>query len=93
MDPIHAVGQAPAPMYFQRGEILTTIEQAAARREFVLVLRTGDKYPHQGQFVGGSYEFNPQAQTVEVIVEFPNPDLLLRPGLNVTLQSAVRAAR
>ncbi len=37
------------------------------------------------------YEFNPATQTVEVIVEFPNPDLLLRPGLNVTLQSAVRA--
>lgn len=91
LDPIRAIGQAPATMYFQRGEIVTSIEQAAAQREFTLVLPTGDKYPHPGKFVAGSYEFNPATQTVEVIVEFPNPDLLLRPGLNVTLQSAVRA--
>jgi hypothetical protein len=83
LDPIRAIGQAPAAMYFKRGEILTSIEQAAARREFSLVLPTGDKYPHKA--------FNPETQTVEVTVEFPKPDLLLRPGLNVTLQSSIRA--
>ena len=46
-DPIDVVGQAPAAMYFQRGEILTSLEQTAQRREFRLVLPNGDRYPHQ----------------------------------------------
>src|SRR5690606_28260164 len=80
LDPIRAIGKAPAWMYFQRGEIITNIEQAAARREFSLILPTGDRYPHKGRFVAGAYQFDPETQTVEVIIEFPNPDLLLRPG-------------
>jgi membrane fusion protein (multidrug efflux system) len=90
LDPIHVVGQAPVDKYFQRGEKLTSLELAADRREFGLVLPTGDKYPHKGRLVAASYEFNPATQTVDVIAEFPNPDYLLRPGLNVTLQSLVR---
>ena len=89
LDPIDVVGQAPAAMYFQPGEILTSLEKTAQRREFRLVLPNGDKYPHQGRAVAGSYEFN--AETTEVTAEFPNPDYLLRPGLNVTLQSSIRA--
>jgi RND family efflux transporter MFP subunit len=91
LDPIRVIGKAPAAMYFQRGEIITSIEQAATQREFSLLLPTGDRYPHKGRFVAGAYQFDPETQTVEVIIEFPNPDLLLRPGLNVTLQSSVHA--
>jgi RND family efflux transporter MFP subunit len=95
LDPIHVVGQAPAAAFFQRsdqaGEGLQTLEQTAERRDFWLVLPTGDKYPHKGRLVAGAYEFNVASQTTEVTVEFPNPDYLLRPGLGVTLQSFVRA--
>jgi len=91
LDPINVTGQAPASMYFQRGGGLKTLEQTAEQREFELVLPTGDKYPHKGRLVAGAYEFNPATQTTEITVEFPNPDHLLRPGLNVTLQSLVRA--
>lgn len=91
LDPIRVVGQAPASMYFQRGETVTSLEQVAGQREFGLVLPTGDEYPHKGRLVAGSYEFNPETQTTEVTVEFPNPDYLLRPGLAVTLRSSVRA--
>ena len=85
LDPIQVVGQVPAAMYFQRGAFLTSIEQVAEKREFGLVLPTGDKYPHNGRAVAGSYAFDPATQTIEVTVEFANPDYLLRPGLNVTL--------
>jgi hypothetical protein len=78
-------------MYFQRSELHKSLEQGAEQVEFVLVLPNGDKYPHKGRIVAGNYEFSPTAQTVEVTVEFANPDLLLRPGLNVTLQSSIRA--
>jgi multidrug efflux pump subunit AcrA (membrane-fusion protein) len=91
LNPIHVIGHAPVDKYFQRGEKLTSIEQAAERREYGLMLPTGDKYPLKGHLVGGAYEFNPATQTTEVIVEFPNPDYLLRPGLKVTLQSSIRA--
>ena len=91
LDPIHAIGQAPAAMYFQRSGLHKGLEQGAEQVEFALVLPTGDKYPHKGHIVAGDYQFNPAMQTVEVTVEFPNPDLLLRPGLNVTLQSSIRA--
>jgi RND family efflux transporter MFP subunit len=90
LDPIRAIGQAPAVMYFQRSELHKSLEQGAEQVEFGLVLPTGDKYPHKGRIVAGNYEFYPATQTVEVTVEFPNPDLLLRPGLNVTLQSSIR---
>ena len=89
LDPIRVIGQAPAAMYFQRGETVTNLEQVAGQREFGLVLPTGDVYPHKGRLVAGSYEFNPETQTTEVTVEFPNPDYLLRPGLAVTLRSSV----
>jgi RND family efflux transporter MFP subunit len=75
LDPILVVGQAPAAMYFQRGKSLTNIEQVAKLREFGLVLPTGDRYPHKGRLVAGSYEFNPAAQTTEITVEFPNPTI------------------
>jgi hypothetical protein len=55
------------------------------------MLPTGDKYPLKGHLIAGAYEFNPTTQTTAVVIEFPNPDYLLRPGLNVTLQSSMRA--
>ncbi|MCP3470492.1 efflux RND transporter periplasmic adaptor subunit [Bradyrhizobium sp. CCGUVB1N3] len=91
LDPIHVVGQAPAAMYFQRGETVPSIEQIAERREFGIVLPNSDKYPHKGRLAAGSYEFDVATQTTQIAVEFPNPDYLLRPGLNVTLQSLIRA--
>ena len=90
LDPINVIGRPPADKYFQRTEKLTSMEQLAERREFGLTLPTGEMYPLKGHLIGGAYEFNPATQTTEVIVEFPNPDYLLRPGLNVTLQSSIR---
>src|SRR5262245_58385703 len=91
LDPIHVIGQAPAVSYFQRGDMPTNLEQIAEQREFTLILPTGDKYPPKGHLVAGAYAFDPATQTTEVTVEFPNPNLVLRPGLSVTLQSSVRA--
>src|SRR5262245_3693129 len=91
LDPIHVVGQAPAASYFQRGDTSTNLEDIAAQREFSLILPAGDKYPHKGRLVAGAYAFDPGTQTTEITVEFPNPNLVLRPGLSVTLQSSVRA--
>lgn len=90
LDPIHVVGRVPAAMYFQRGEVLKSLEEVAEQREFGLLLPTGDRYPHKGRPAAASYEFNAATQTVEITVEFPNPNFLLRPGLNVVLLSSIR---
>jgi len=95
LDPIRVVGHAPATAYFQRSgqgsEVLKSLEQTAEQRAFDLILPTGDTYPHRGRLVAAGYEFDPATQTVEITVEFPNPDYLLRPGLEVTLRSSIRA--
>jgi RND family efflux transporter MFP subunit len=91
LDPIHVVSRAPAAMYFQRVELNKSLEQGTDQLEFGLVLPTGDKHPHKGRLVATGYEFDRATQTVEATVEFPNPNLLLRPGLNVILQSSLRA--
>ncbi len=70
LDPIQVIGQAPADKYFQRGDVLTGITQAAERREFGLMLPTCDKHPFTAHLVAGTFEFNPATQTTEVIVEF-----------------------
>ena len=94
LDPIRVVGHAPAMAYFQRSgqgsEVLKSLEQTAEQRAFDLILPTGDTYPHRGRLVAAGYEFDPATQTVEITVEFPNPDYLLRPGLEVTLRSSIR---
>ena len=94
LDPIHVVGQVHMAAYFQRssenGGALKTLEQTADQREFELVLPTGGNYPHKGRLVAGAYEFDRATQTAEVVVEFPNPDYLLRPGLSVSLRSLKR---
>ncbi len=56
-----------------------------SRIEVSVTLPTGQKLPQVGRLAGGGYEFDPQTQVMEVLVEIPNPNLLLRPGLAVTL--------
>jgi hypothetical protein len=54
LDPIHVVGRAPAAIYFQRGEKLKSLDQAAEQREFGLILPTSDKYRYKGRLVAGT---------------------------------------
>jgi hypothetical protein len=65
---------------FNWGKALDSIEVS-------VTLPTGQKLPQAGKVAGGAYEFDPQTQVMEVLVEIPNPDLLLRPGLAVTLDA------
>ena len=66
-----------------------TPEKTTKRLEFGLLLPGGNKYPLSGYLVGGSYEFDATMQTVAIAVEFPNPELALRPGLKVWLVSSL----
>jgi RND family efflux transporter MFP subunit len=87
VDPIQVLGEAPFDVYFQIREVRKTDEQVIERLEFSLILPNGERFPHVGKIVAGGYEFNLETQKIEILLEFPNPDYLLRPGLTVTLQS------
>ena len=58
---------------------------------FSLILPNGERFPQVGRYVGGGYEFEAETQTIVLWLEFPNPDYLLRPGLQVTLQSKIKS--
>jgi membrane fusion protein (multidrug efflux system) len=92
LNPIRVVYQIPFDVYVQSVELLKTTEQANQQRDVSLILPNGGKFPHVGRIVSGGYEFNRETQMIDVLAELPNPTYLLRPGLNVTVQTKVRAA-
>jgi len=92
LNPIRVVYQIPFDVYVQSVELLKTTEQANQQRDVSLILPNGGKFPHVGRIVSGGYEFNRETQMIDVLAEFPNPTYLLRPGLNVTVQTKVRPA-
>lgn len=91
LDPIRVVGRVPFSVYFARRDVLGTPDKAARRLTFTLLLPGGEAYPQPGKLVAGSYAFDAATQTIAIAVEFPNPDYLLRPGLEVRLRSAFTA--
>jgi RND family efflux transporter MFP subunit len=55
-----------------------------------LVLPDGSVYPHKGKLAFVDRAVDPQTGTIQVVVDFPNPQLTLRPGQYVTARSQVR---
>ena len=96
LDPIQVKAWVPYEVYVDHLQLLKLEgkpfdrNQAADQVELLLALPNGEKYPHIGKLAGGGYEFDPKTQVMEVMAEFPNPGLLLRPGLAVTLQGRVK---
>jgi len=90
LNPIRVVYQIPFDVYVQSVELLKTTKQANQQFDVSLILPNGDKFPHMGRIVSGGYEFNRETQMIDILAEFPNPTYLLRPGLNVTVQTKVR---
>jgi len=55
-------------------------EQHSASMKFELILGDGSVYSHEGTFAFADRALDPRAGTLKLVVTFPNPDLLLRPG-------------
>jgi RND family efflux transporter MFP subunit len=89
LDPIHVAGEVPFVTFLQRQGVFDGRTEATERTEFTLTLPNGETYAHTGRMVAGTGAFNPVTQAISITVEFANPDLLLRPGLRVTLRSAI----
>ena len=89
LDPITVVGEVPIATFLQRQKGSGGTKQGVDGTEFTLTLPNGETYAHTGRMVGGTGTLNPATQNMAIAIEFSNPDFLLRPGLKVTLRSAV----
>ena len=92
LDPILIKASVPYRVYAEQLQLMEPGEtfnwgKALDSVDVSVTLPTGEKLPQVGKVTGGAYEFDPQTQVMEVLVEIPNPNLLLRPGLAVTLDA------
>ena len=90
LDPVRVSAEAPFEFYYQRRLITKTDEATIKAIELSLILPNGIRYPHKGRLVSGGFMFDETTQKIRVLAEFPNPDLLLRPGLKVKLESRLK---
>jgi membrane fusion protein, multidrug efflux system len=95
LDPILIKAYVPYPIYAEQLQLMDPAEtfnwgKALDSIEVFVTLPTGQKFPEVGKVAGGAYEFDPQTQAMEVLVEISNPNLRLRPGLAVTLDAKRR---
>jgi membrane fusion protein, multidrug efflux system len=92
LDPILIKAYVPYQVYAEQLQLMEPGEtfnwgKALDSIEVFVTLPTGQKLAQVGKVAGGAYEFDPQTQVMEVLVIIPNPNLLLRPGLAVTLDA------
>jgi RND family efflux transporter MFP subunit len=96
LDPIQVRASIPYEVYTEHLKLLKfeskvlDPKEATRRIEVSVTLPNGEQLPQVGKISGGGYEFDSKTQVMEVMVDFPNPGLLLRPGLAVTLQARVK---
>src|SRR5262249_46104953 len=96
LDPIQVRAKVPYELYAEHLKLLKfegkflDPKEAMERIEVFVTLPNGVKLPQVGRISAGGYEFDPDTQVMEVMVDFPNPGLLLRPGLAVTLQARAK---
>jgi RND family efflux transporter MFP subunit len=55
-----------------------------------LILPDGSAYPHKGKFAFVNREVDPKTGTIQIAVNFPNPELTLRPGQYATARAEIQ---
>jgi len=90
MDPIWVVSKVPYDVYYERRMAAKSEKATLERATWTLVLPNGKVYPHSSRLVSAHYELDRGTQTLATRAVFPNPDFLLRPGLEVTVQSRIK---
>ena len=92
LDPIRVTGRVPFGVYVAQRGYLPASQAAKAGVTLSLILPNGEEYPLKGEITAGGNEFDRETQSISVFAVFPNPDLLLRPGLRVTVVSTLPSA-
>ncbi len=85
LDPIHVRAPVPIDRVMERvlsGEDETAIHASITVR---LELPDGTEFPHTGRIISASIGLNPDTDEAAVLVAFPNPEHVLRPGMDVVV--------
>ncbi len=89
LDPIWVVYKVPFAVYYERRKAMASDTEVLQRLDLSLVFPNGEVYPHKGRVTFIDYQVDQATQAIAVRAEFPNSDYLLRPGLEVTIQSRI----
>lgn len=95
VDPIKAYVMISEQDYLSKIAASGTLTKAEASERaipFTLILSTGKAYEHPGTFSFVGREVNVRTGTLTMVVEFPNPDRILRPGQFGRVRAVVRTA-
>ena len=66
------------------------VPEAARREPVQLIFPDGSVYSHKGKFAFVDRQVDPKTGTIQVAVNFPNPELTLRPGQYVTARAELK---
>jgi len=83
-EPMRVVFSISESDYLQLIKRFPTIRnQAEAQREaiFELIMADGSVYPHKGRLSFVDRALDPTTGTLRIFVSFPNPEIILKPGL------------
>lgn len=85
LDPINVRASISVERVLARLQAGTFTTEFARNLKIDLSLSNGAKYPLQGRIVSLGFELDPETGMGSVLVEFPNPKGVLRPGLPVVV--------
>jgi RND family efflux transporter MFP subunit len=69
---------------------MMSVPEAERPERVELILPDGSIYPHKGKFAFVDRQVDPKTGTIQIAVNFPNPELTLRPGQYVTARAEIQ---
>jgi RND family efflux transporter MFP subunit len=69
---------------------MMSVPEAKRPERVELILPDGSVYPHKGKFAFVDRQVDPKTGTIQIAVNFPNPELTLRPGQYATARAEIQ---
>lgn len=92
IDPIRCYFPISEQSYWEfadRLKEMMSVPEAERPEKVELILPNGSIYRHKGKFAFVDRQVDPKTGTIQIAVNFPNPELTLRPGQYVTARAEV----
>jgi len=93
IDPIRCYFPISEQNYWEfadRLKQMMSVPETERPEKVELILPDGSIYPHKGKFAFVDRQVDPKTGTIQIAVNFPNPELTLRPGQYVTARAEVQ---
>lgn len=93
VDPMRCYFPISEQSYWEYADQLKTamsVPEAERKEAVQLIFPDGSTYSHKGKFAFVDRQVDPKTGTIQVAVNFPNPELTLRPGQYVTARAQLQ---